>query len=419
MKTVLPAALRLAEWVRPGDRVFVAHSTGEPQTLLEALVTQRGDYAGARPFMHASFSGIVRPEHADSLRLKGLSAIGTQRALAKAGVLDIVPAHLSDFNRMIEEGLFVPDVVLLQVAPPDEAGRYSLGLVNDVQVAAARRARVVIAECNDQVPQTCSDPWLTAADIDVLVPTSRALIEMPPGRIGETEQAVARAAAQYLEDGAVVQFGAGAIPDAIAASMAGFRDIGVHSGVVPDAFMALVEAGAVTNARKRIDRGVSVTGSIWGTRALYDFVHRNPAVAVRPLAYTHAATSFAQLDGFLSFNTALEIDLSGQANVEVAGGAYLGAVGGAVDFVRGARLAPRGRSIVALPATAGGGRISKITMSLAGPVTIARSDIDTVVTEFGAAELRGQPLSERARRLIAIAHPDFREELERAAHQRE
>jgi acyl-CoA hydrolase len=413
---IQPEALRLAEWIRSNDRVLVAHSTGEPATLLEALVAQRADYAGARPFMHASFSGIVRPEHADCLAFSGLSAIGTQRVMAKAGVLDVIPMHLSDFNRALVDGSFIADVVLLQVSPPDELGRYSLSLVNDFQVAAARNARVVIAECNDQAPFTFGGPFLSDADIDVLVPTNRPLVEIAPGKIGSTEREVANHAVQFLRDGSVVQFGVGAIPDAIAAGMAGFRDIGVHSGVVPDAIMPLIEAGAVSNARKRIDPGISVTGAIWGTRGLYDFVHQNPAIAVRPLSYTHAAQNFARLDNYVSFNTALEVDLTGQANVEVAGGAYLGGVGGAVDFVRGARLAPNGRSVVALSATAAGGKVSKIVAELSGPVTIARSDIDTVVTEFGAAELHGQPLAERARRMIAIAHPDHREHLEHTIH---
>lgn len=413
MKTIAPEALHLADHIRSTDRVLVAHSTGEPATLLEKLMEQRASFAGARLFMHASFSNIVKPEHADCLSISGLSAVGTQRHLAKAGVLDIQPTHLSDFNHMLRSGDFIADVVLLQVSPPNEQGRYSLGLVNDYQVEATKRARLVIAEQNDQIPFTFGDPNLTAEDIDILVPTSRAPSEFPAAPISEVEHAVARNAAAYLRDGAVVQFGIGAIPDAIAATMFNFRDIGIHSGVIPDAIMGLVEAGAVTNARKAIDTGVSVTGAIWGTRKLYDYVHHNPAIAVRPLTYTHAPENFARLDDFTSLNSAVEIDLSGQANLEMVGGAYIGAVGGAVDFVRGARIAPRGRSIIALPATAAGGKASRIVMNLSGPVTIARSDIDTVVTEYGAAELRGQPFKERARRLIAIAHPDFRETLER------
>jgi acyl-CoA hydrolase len=158
-----------------------------------------------------------------------------------------------------------------------------------------------------------------------------------------------------------------------------------------------------------------VTGAVWSTRKLYDYVHRNKDILLCPLTYTHSPSSFAALPGYVSLNSAIEVDLSGQANLEVADGAYLGAIGGAVDFVRGARLAPRGRSLIALPSTAAGGKKSRIAAKVGGVVTVARSDVDVVITEYGAAELRGKPLSERARRLIAIAHPDFREQLERAA----
>lgn len=415
MKQILPYALRFGDHVRPGDCVIVGHSTAEPTTLLEAFVAQRADYSGALLVMHAAFSTIVQPEHTDFLRLQALGAVGTQKRLAAAGVLDIIPAQLFDFAGSIRSGEFGVDVLLLSVSPPDAQGRYSLGLVNDYLWDATRRARVVIAEMNAQMPFTCGGPFLTADDIDIIVPSDRALVELAPSVISATERAVAAQVTSYVEDGAVVQFGVGAIPDAVAASLGTFRDLGIHSGVIPDVFIDLIESGAITNARKPIDTGISVTGTIWGTLRLYDFVHNNPAIHVRPSIYTHSPETLAQLPDFLSLNSAVEIDLSGQANLEMAGDRYIGAVGGAVDFVRGARLAPKGRSIIALPSTAAAGTISRIVVDLTGPVTIARSDIDTVVTEYGSAELRGQPLRERARRMIAIAHPDFRERLERSA----
>ena len=185
--------------------------------------------------------------------------------------------------------------------------------------------------------------------------------------------------------------------------------------MISDAFMALVQAGAITNARKPRDTGLTVTGAVWGSQALYDFAHRNAGLRLCPLGHTHAAEAFAALPNFVSLNSAIEVDLSGQCNLESADGAYIGAVGGAVDFVRGSRLAPGGRSIIALPATAAKGSRSRIVAGLNGPVTVARSDVDIVATEFGVAELRGTGLRERARRLAAIAHPDFREALEREA----
>jgi acyl-CoA hydrolase len=413
VKTILPEDLRLADYIRAGSRILVSHSTAEPATLLEALVLQRTGYPQARLLMHASFSGIVRPEHADCLRLEGLSGIGTQKSLAEAGVLDIIPAHLSDFAHLVAQGDIAVDVTLLSVSPPDAQGRYSLGLVNDYMGEAAQRARVVIAEMNAQMPFTHGGPFLTSAQIDILVPTDRPIFELAKGAVRDVDRAIARNVAAYLADGAVLQFGVGAVPDGIAMSLTSFRDIGIHSGLISDAVLNLIESGVVTNARKTIDTGISVTGAIWGTRRLYDFVHDNPAIHVRPLTYTHAPETFRQLANFISVNSALEVDLSGQANLEAAGGRYVGAVGGTLDFVRGARLAPKGRSIIALPSTSGGAS-SRIVTRLDGPVTIARSDIDMVVTEFGSAELRGQPLRERARRLARIAHPDFREMLERS-----
>jgi len=415
VKTLKAEDLQLALWLRPGDRVVVAHSMAEPTTLLEMLVAQRAGYPGAELFMHASFTGTVQALHADVLKLRGLGAVGTQRALVAQGALDVVPMHLSEFWSMLSSGALPVDVVLVQVSPPDAEGRYSFGLVNDYQIAAVRRARTVIAEINDQVPFTLSDSFLRAEDIDLAIETSRPVPELPSGRIGEVERRIAAHAAPYLRDGATLQFGIGSVTDAIAATLADRRDLGVHTGVISDAFLTLFKAGAISNARKRVDTGVTVTGAVWGSRELYDFAHRNPAIRLCPLGYTHAAASFAALPDFVSLNSAIEVDLFGQCNLETADGAYIGAVGGAVDFVRGSRLAPGGRSIIALPSTAARGTRSRIVAAVHGPVTVARADTDLVVTEFGVAELRGAGTRERALRLAAIAHPDFREELERCA----
>lgn len=408
--------LQLASWIHAGDRILVAHSMAEPTSLLELLVNQRTSYAGAELFMHASFSGAVRPEHSDVLKLSGLGAVGTQRVLAATGALDVVPSHLSEFNALLTRGEFRVDVALVQVSPPDGNGRYSFGLVNDYQALAVQHARTVIAEINDQVPFTLSEHWLEADDVDVAIHTNRPLPELSSARAGEVERKIAAHVSPWLRDGATIQFGFGSITDAIASTLTDRRDLGVHSGVISDAFLHLFEAGAITNARKRIDRGITVTGAIWGSRALYDHAHHNPSIRLCPLSHTHAPSSFAALPNFISLNSAIEVDLFGQCNLETADGSYIGAVGGAVDFVRGSRLAPDGRSIIALPATAARGTKSRIVAALHGPTTIARSDVDLIVTEFGVAELRGIGTRERAKRIAAISHPDFREDLERQAH---
>jgi acyl-CoA hydrolase len=186
--------------------------------------------------------------------------------------------------------------------------------------------------------------------------------------------------------------------------------------MIGDGLVDLVEAGVITNARKPIDAGVSITGALIGTRRLYDFAHRNPKIGLRRSAYTHAEATLSRFDRLVTINSAVEVDLTGQVNAEQSGSQYFGGTGGQVDYVRAGSRSRGGRSIIALPATAKGGKVSRITVALSGPVTTARSDVDVIVTEFGAAELKGQTLAERARRLAGIAHPDFHEELHRAVH---
>jgi acyl-CoA hydrolase len=209
----------------------------------------------------------------------------------------------------------------------------------------------------------------------------------------------------------------GAVPDAILRLLHDRRDLGVHSGMIGEGLVDLVEAGVITNALKPIDRGMSITGALIGTRRLYDFVNRNPKISLRSSSYTHNEAVLSRLTRLVTINSAIEVDLTGQVNAEQSGPQYLGGTGGQVDYVRAGSRSPGGRSIIALPATAKGGKISRITAALSGPVTTARSEVDVIVTEFGAAELKGQTLAERTRRLVGIAHPDFREELDRAAHE--
>jgi acyl-CoA hydrolase len=317
---------------------------------------------------------------------------------------------------MIERGLIGCDVAFVQVSPPNADGDHSFGLINDFVHQAVAKARVVIAEVNECVPFTHGDVVLHAAQIDCAVRVERSPVELMPAKIGETDQAIARVVAGYIEDGAVLQVGIGAVPDAILRLLHDRRDLGFHSGMLGDALIDLVEAGVVTNALKPFDAGVSITTALIGTERIYKFANRNPRIAVRSSAYTHGAEILARLPNLVAINSAIEVDLTGQVNAEQSGAHYLGGTGGQVDFVRAGSRSPGGHSIVALPATAKGGKLSRITVNLSGPVTTARSDVDVIVTEFGAAELKGQTLAERTRRMIAIAHPSFREELDRAAH---
>jgi acyl CoA:acetate/3-ketoacid CoA transferase beta subunit len=223
-------------------------------------------------------------------------------------------------------------------------------------------------------------------------------------------------AADLVGDGSAIQMGVGALPDAILRQLRDRRDLGVHSGMIGDGFVDLVEAGIITNARKEIDTGVSVAGALVGTSRLYRSANRNTTIRICPTNYTHGSAAIARLSRFVSINSALEVDLTGQVNAEAIGNAYSGATGGQLDFARAAANSRGGRSIIALSATAKGRSASRIVARLSGPVTAPHSDADVIVTEFGAAELKGCSLAERARRMVGIAHPDFRDELDRAAH---
>jgi acetyl-CoA hydrolase len=409
--------LQLARFIRPGDTVVWPQGTAEPLTLTEALVAQRHAFGPVTVFLGPAFSDTLRPEHTDRLRFLAMSAIGTHRRLVEARVLRLIPCQLSDVPGLFQSGVLKSEVVFLHLSPPaDGRGEYSMGIVNDYLKIAMRRARVVIAEVNEQLPWTHADEPLDFARVDYVVRTSRPPLEQATRTPSETDRAIARRVAELVPDGGVIQIGIGAMPAAILDALHSHRRLGIHSGMIGDSVVDLVASGAVTNETKPFDRGVSVTGALLGTRRLYDFAHRNPQLVLKPLTFTHNVELLAQIDRFISLNSAIEIDLGGQVNAEVAGGVYIGAVGGQVDYVRAARRSRGGRSIIALPATARGGKVSRIVAALNAPVvTTARSDVDVVVTEFGAAELRGISLEERARRLVAIAAPQFREELERAA----
>lgn len=411
---IAPEDLDLSRFIRPGDTIVVGQGCGEPLTLTAALAAERASLGRVRVFLGPSFAGTLRPEHGDHLGFTAYAASGSNQALARAGLLDILPCHYSTLPALFAAGTQKADVVLLLLG--GAPGRYFLGMGVDYAIAAARRARVVLAEVSAHVPETPGSELPADLRLDAVLRSDRAPATLAPAALGEAEAAIARRVAELVPEGATLELGIGALPDAILSALAGHRDLGLHSGMLGDGVVALAEAGALTNAQKPIDRFVSVGGLLFGTRRLFDFAHRNPALKLMPPAYTHGHQVLRRLPRFTAINSAIEADLSGQVNGEMLGGAYLGAVGGQVDFLRGAAASAGGRSIIALPATARGGTASRIVAKLAdAAVTSLRSDMDVIVTEHGVAELAGLSLAQRARRLIAIAAPQFREELERAA----
>lgn len=414
MITTDAAVLDLGQYLRAGDHIVFGQACGEPTSLIEALIGQGAAIGNLSAFIATSFSGIFTPETSNSFSLSSMGAIGALRSMTKAGKLSVIPVHVSQVGPLITAGIIQCDVAMIQVSPADADGNHSFGLIGDYVQAAVAKARLVIAEVNDQVPYTPGET-LHASKIDVAVHVSRPPVEVQAAKIAETDEAIARHSAQFIGDGSVIQTGVGAVPDAILRLLHDRKDLGVHSGMLGDGLVDLVEAGVITNARKAIDKGVSINGALIGTKRLYDWAHQNNAIRMCSTAYTHDAAVLGQLDRLVTINSALEVDLTGQVNAEQTGAAYMGGTGGQVDFVRAGARSAGGHSIIALSASAKGGMLSKIVPTLSGPVTTARTEVDVIVTEYGAAQLKGQSLAERTKRLVAIAHPDFREELDKAS----
>ena len=410
----MQATVDLSGIVRPGDGVIWGQGCAEPLTLVEALAAQRAALGPLEVFMGVNWSGTIKAEHADHLRLTSYCGAGHNRKLADAGLLDICPYPYSQLGPLIRARSIRSDVVLLQVSPPNARGEYSLGLDVEYLAPALECARSVVAEVNANVPWTSTERLMRWEDFALVVESSRALVAPPYGAPGEIERQIARHAAQFIPDGATLEFGLGSLPDAILAALGDRRDLGIHTGLLCDGVARLAQAGVITNARKSIDRGVSVGGVLMGSSVLFDFARCNPLVQLRSCEYTHHPAVLAGIERFVAVNSAVEVDLTGQVNAEIAGGSYVGAIGGQLDFVRAANLSPGGASLICLPSSAGR-KTSRIVARLSGPVATPRSEAGVFVTEHGAADLRGVPLSKRPARMIAIAHPDFREQLERDA----
>ncbi len=405
-------ALDFTHLIRPGDRIAWGQCAGEPLTLTRALMAQRHRIGGRfSVFLGATWGDAVAPEHADAIDFQAYCGAGQNRLLADQGVLDVLPCHYTELERALGRGgPNQVDVLLLDVAPADAQGRYSLATTHEYLVPLIDSARLVIAEVNEAAPWTFGARSLDETDLDIVVHTDRPLPTGAKAAAGPVEQAIGAHVASLVEDGATLQMGIGAVPDAVLDQLTGRRDLGVHSGAVTDAVAELIERGVVTNARKTIDAGVTIAGVLMGGERLNRHVHNNAAFQMRGTAYTHSIETLGRIDRFVAINSAIEVDLTGQVNAEVAGGRYVGAVGGAMDFIRGARQSRGGLSVIALPSHAGSR--SRIVANLQGPVSTPRSDVAFVVTELGIADLRGASVAQRMQRMLAIAHPDFRASLD-------
>jgi acyl-CoA hydrolase len=406
-------ALDWATLVHAGDRVACSHMTAEPVALLRSLAAS-GAHGGAYGVqLGVPFSDAAAAFPA-ATALTTFGGMGTAGVLARQRPVVLSRQHYSQCARVFASGEERADVVLVSLARAAD-GRLFLGAAHGFALEAARRARCVVAEINAQAPAVLGAPWPPEIRIDVAIEVDYPLAVPAASRISEVERQIARHVAPLVGDGACLQVGIGTLPSAVLEGLASHRALGLHSGMLTPALWGLVEAGVIDNSRKTIDAGVSVAGVVYGDATLYAAVDEHPAVRLCEPGYTHTPEVIAQIDRFFALNSALEVDLRGRMNAETVIASdgrprAVGGVGGLVDFVRAARHARHGRAVIALPSRQASGA-PRIVAALGGPVTVDAEDADLVVTEHGVAELRGASAHERARRLIAIAHPDDREGL--------
>ena len=401
--------------VRSGMRVYIHPGCAEPEVLVKALI-QRGPEVEDVEIVHLMTmgdAGYIAPELEDHFRHNAMFIGGNVRKAVNDGRADYTPVYLSEIEQLFESGAMPLDVALIQVSPPDAHGFCSFGVGVDTTLTAAKCAHYVVAQVNDQMPRTYGDSFIHVNNIHAVVETSRPLCELPKPEITDLHVAIARNVAGLIDDGSVLQTGIGGIPDAVLPFMMDRKDLGVHTELVSDSVVPLIEAGVINGARKNFKPRKVILGFVLGSKRLFDFVDNNPIFEFHPNAYTNDPQLIARNDNMVAINSALQIDLTGQVCSDSIGNYFYSGIGGQVDFLRGASHAKGGKPIIALASTAKNGSISRIAPMLdpgAGVVT-SRGLIRYVVTEYGVAYLHGKCIRERAKALIEIAHPKFREEL--------
>ncbi|MBT4502214.1 MAG: GNAT family N-acetyltransferase [Gemmatimonadetes bacterium] len=410
--------------IKRGQRVFIGSGAAEPQALVAALAA-RGDYLADNQLIHIRSLGVApytESKFSEKFRYNTFFIGDNVRGAVSEGRADYTPIFLSEVPHLFRQGKAPIDVALIQITPPDEHGFCSYGVSVDIVKAATESAKLVVAEINPRMPRTLGDSFIHIDRIDQLIENETPIFEFPVVPADDVARRIGRHIAELVEDGSTIQMGIGTIPDSVLHELHGHKDLGVHTEMVSDGIIQLIEKGVVNGSRKSLHRGKVVTSFALGTQQLYDFLDDNPLFEFYPNEYSNDPFVISRNKRMVAVNAALEIDLTGQVCSDSLGTYFYSGIGGQVDFIRGAARSEGGKPVIAMPSTAivDGQRVSRITSMLkqgAGVVT-SRGDVHYVVTEFGAVDLHGKSIRERALGLIHIAHPDFREELMEAARQR-
>jgi acyl-CoA hydrolase len=401
----------LAE-VRDGDVIVVPTGVGEPPALLKALSERRRDFRNVTvsQILPLANPGYFDPETVDHVRHVAYFLGGASRPGAQAGWVDTLANHFSELPELIRRGLTPVDVVFSVASPMDEHGYFALGLAADYTMAAIERARAVVLEVNPNVPFAHGRCHVHVSQVSALVEDEAPLREVGLPTIGPVQEAIGRQVADMIEDGSTLQIGYGGIPDAVVMQLRSKRDLGIHTEMMGDGLLSLIECGAVTNRRKNHLPGRSIATFALGSARLYRYMHRNPGFEMHPVDFTNDPALAGLNDRLVTINATLQVDLFGQCGSESLGPTPYSGTGGQADFVRAGNRSAGGKSFIVLPSTAKSGTVSRIvpTLDPGTLVTTTKNDVNYVVTEYGVAPLRGKSMRERARALIGIAHPDYR-----------
>ena len=409
--------------IRSGDHVWIHSGCSNPEELISAMVARAGELEGVEVshILTLGHADYVKPQFASPFRHRALFAGANVRDAVNEGRADFVPVHLHQIPRLIYEGILPIDVALIHISPPDEHGFCSYGVEVGCTKAAAESARIVIALVNKRMPRALGDAFINVAKLTHVVEVDRDPLEIAmAGKVSETSRAVGQNIAALIEDGSTLQMGIGEIPDAVLFYLKDKKNLGIHTELFSDGLVELVETGVVTNEAKTLHRSKTVAAFVLGGKKTFDFLDNNPFVEFHPTDYVNDPFVISQNEKMVAINSALSVDITGQVCADSIGRNIYSGFGGQVDFIRGAARSKGGKPIIAMPSTARGGKVSRIcdVLTEGSGVVTTRADVHYVVTEYGVASLFGKGLKERAQELIAVAHPEFRDELKTAAGRR-